>query len=100
MFFIQSQDFVNDIDIKIEEEFFDIEARFRSFYSEYLIEGPEKYYNGFNFTDSKNWDTLNNESFWYDKNNKILLKSESFVTGRSQLDHATLEVTPQKWTYK
>lgn len=100
MFFIESNDYHNDIEVEFEEELFDIEAKYRVFYSEYLIDGPENDYDGFNFTDHIKWDQVTNSSFWYDSKNKILLKTVDFIIGRNTTEKAHFGTIPQRWIFE
>lgn len=71
-----------------------------TFASSFLENGPEDEYDGWNFTDNRKWDALTNESFWYNPNNQIIVNSNYFEIGRTQLQQAKLTLQPQKFTFQ
>lgn len=84
MYFVLSNTYNNKIEVKFDPILNGIKSRVRGFYSDFLKEGYEKTYNGWNFTNNRVWDALTNESMWYNPVNQMIYKTVDFEIGKQR----------------
>lgn len=103
MFFVRSNTYYNEIQISYNPQLNGIMSKVIGFNSHKLdiFENPggREEYNGWNFTDNRMWDALNNESFWYDHENERFVTTSIFEIGRQRSDQAVIPIIPQEYVF-